>query len=78
MSLGFGTLMTSVVPPLIRFGGLVTLAMAVSFLASMMVMPAMAKLFRPRFLGFSTLPEAIDRDADLEPAYVVSTIEERR
>lgn len=32
MSLGFGTLMTSVVPPLIRFGGLVTLAMAVSFL----------------------------------------------
>ncbi|MCI0399975.1 MAG: MMPL family transporter [Gammaproteobacteria bacterium] len=78
MSLGFGTLMTSVVPPLIHFGGLVTLAMAVSFLASIMVMPAMAKLFRPRFLGFSTLPEETDRQAHLEPAYSVSTVEERR
>ncbi len=78
MSLGFGTLMTSVVPPLIRFGGLVTLAMAVSFLASIMVMPAMAKLFRPRFLGFPTLSKEMGREAYLEPAYVVSTIEEGR
>ncbi|MBH0178539.1 MAG: RND family transporter [Nitrospira sp.] len=78
MSLGFGTLMTSVVPPLIRFGGLVTLAMAVSFLASIMVMPAMAKLFRPRFLGFPTLSKEMGREAYLEPAYVVSTIEEKR
>ncbi|MDN5941158.1 MAG: MMPL family transporter [Nitrospira sp.] len=78
MSLGFGTLMTSVVPPLIRFGGLVTVAMAVSFLASIMVMPAMATLFRPRFLGFPTLSKAIDREAHLEPAYSVSTVEERR
>lgn len=78
MSLGFGTLMTSVVPPLIRFGGLVTVAMAVSFLASIMVMPAMAKLFRPRFLGFASLPEEIAQEKPLEPAYSVSTVKERR
>ena len=78
MSLGFGTLMTSVVPPLVRFGGLVTVAMAVSFLASIMVMPAMAKLFRPRFLGFPSLPEEIAQDKPLEPAYSVSTVEKGR
>jgi predicted RND superfamily exporter protein len=78
MSLGFGTLMTSVVPPLVRFGGLVTVAMAVSFLASIMVMPAMAKLFRPRFLGFPSLPEEITQETPLEPAYSISTVEERR
>jgi uncharacterized protein len=78
MSLGFGTLMTSVVPPLIRFGGLVTVAMAVSFLASIMVMPAMAKLFHPRFLGFAPLPEEIAQGKSLEQAYSLSTVEERR
>ncbi len=78
MSLGFGTLMISVVPPLVRFGGLVTVAMTVSFLASIMVMPAMAKLFRPRFLGFRILPEEIQQEAHLEPAYSISTVEERK
>jgi predicted RND superfamily exporter protein len=78
MSLGFGTLMISVVPPLVRFGGLVTVAMTVSFLASIMVMPAMAKLFRPRFLGFRTLPEEIQQEAHLEPAYSISIVEERK
>lgn len=78
MGLGFGTLMTSVVPPLVSFGGLVTVAMTVSFLASIMVMPAMAKLFRPRFLGFAPLPEEVAQNKPLEPAYSVSTIEKGR
>jgi predicted RND superfamily exporter protein len=78
MGLGFGTLMTSVVPPLVSFGGLVTVAMTVSFLASIMVMPAMAKLFRPRFLGFAPLPEEVAQDKPLEPAYSVSTVEKGR
>jgi uncharacterized protein len=77
MSLGFGTLMTSVVPPLIRFGGLVTVAMTVSFLASIMVMPAMAKLFRPRFLGFVPAPDEVTQEQLLEPAYSISVVEQR-
>jgi len=48
--LGFGVLVTSEVVPLIQFGSLVAVSVSVSFLASMTVLPAMVKAFKPRFL----------------------------
>jgi hypothetical protein len=50
VSLGFLVLASSSVPPLARFGGLVALAMTVSFFAAVAVLPAVAKIFRPAFL----------------------------
>ena len=47
---GFGVLVTSQVPPLIRFGSLVAVSVSVSFLASMMIIPALVKVIRPKFL----------------------------
>jgi len=48
--LGFGLLMTSHVPPLIRFGVLITVSIAVSFLASLTVLPALLMVVKPSFL----------------------------
>lgn len=48
--LGFGLLVTSHVPPLVRFGVLVTVSIGVSFLASVTVLPALIKVWRPKFL----------------------------
>ncbi len=50
IGLGFMVLTTSEVPPLLRFGILVGIAVTASFIASMAVMPALAKLLRPRFI----------------------------
>ncbi len=47
---GFGVLATSQVPPLARFGSLVGVAVSVSFLASMTVLPALIKVLQPGFL----------------------------
>ncbi len=47
---GFGVLMTSDVPPLVKFGSLVAIAVSVAFMASMTVLPALVKVLRPRFL----------------------------
>jgi hypothetical protein len=49
--LGFGLLVTSHVPPLVRFGVLVTVSIGVSFLASVTVLPALIQVWRPGFLG---------------------------
>ncbi len=51
LSLGFGVLTTSKVIILQEFGLLVAVAIATSFITSMTVLPALIKLFRPRFLG---------------------------
>lgn len=48
--LGFGLLLTSHVPPLIRFGALITVSIATSFVASLTVLPAWIQLTRPSFL----------------------------
>ncbi|MGR3316909.1 MAG: efflux RND transporter permease subunit [Candidatus Anammoxibacter sp.] len=48
---GFGVLTLSQALPLIRFGVLVLIAVVVSFLASITVLPALVKVVRPRFLG---------------------------
>jgi len=57
LALGFGVLITSEVVPLVRFGMLVAVAVAVSFLASMTVLPAMIKVFKPSFLRPPVLVE---------------------
>lgn len=50
LGLGFAVLTTSEVPPLIKFGSLVMTAVSASFLAGVMVLPALAKVVRPKFL----------------------------
>ncbi len=52
LTLGFGVLITSEVVPLTRFGALVAVAVASSFIASMTVLPALIKVIKPRFIGF--------------------------
>lgn len=46
--LGFGLLVTSHVPPLVRFGALTTVSIGASFAASMTVLPALVKVLRGR------------------------------
>ncbi|MEQ8967976.1 MAG: outer membrane lipoprotein-sorting protein [Azospirillaceae bacterium] len=48
--LGFGVLVTSDVPPLVKFGALVAVAVSTAFLASLTLLPALALVLRPRFL----------------------------
>ena len=49
---GFGILVFSKVVILQEFGTCVALSITMSFLASMILLPAMAKTFKPRFLGY--------------------------
>lgn len=56
LSLGFGVLVVSKVVVLNEFGVTVAVAIATSFLAGMTVLPALAKVFLPRFLGLTTRP----------------------
>jgi len=62
LSLGFGVLISSEVVPLIRFGTLVAVAVSVSFIASMTVLPALIKVIEPNFVKpkntLKTLKEA--------------------
>ncbi|HFE48431.1 MAG TPA: hypothetical protein ENJ21_03865, partial [Chromatiaceae bacterium] len=46
-----GVLATSKVVVLQEFGAIVALAVTVSFLSSLTLLPAIAKVFQPRFLG---------------------------
>ncbi len=48
--LGFLVLTTSEVPPLIKFGVLVAVAVSTSFVASMTILPVLGKLLKPAFL----------------------------
>ena len=47
VALGFGVLCLSDVPPLIRFGGLVALAVSTAFIASVTLLPALVLLLKP-------------------------------
>ncbi|NOQ88010.1 MAG: MMPL family transporter, partial [Gammaproteobacteria bacterium] len=62
LALGFGVLISSEVVPLIRFGTLVAVAVSVSFIASMTVLPALIKVIEPNFIKpketLKTLEEA--------------------
>ncbi|MEP0176460.1 MAG: efflux RND transporter permease subunit [Paraglaciecola sp.] len=50
IALGFGVLMTSDVPPLIKFGSLVVISVTTSFIASLAIVPSLVMLFKPKFL----------------------------
>lgn len=50
LAMGFGVLITSEVVPLTRFGTLVAVAVSVSFIASMTLLPALIKVVKPGFL----------------------------
>ena len=51
LALGFSVLMTSSVPPLSQFGFLVAVAVSVSFIGSLTLLPAIILLVRPKFLN---------------------------
>ena len=48
VSVGFGVLTTSDVPPLIKFGSLVAVAVSVAFIASVTLLPAIVSILKPR------------------------------
>ncbi len=50
IALGFAVLTASDVPPLVKFGSLVAVAVSAAFLAAMTVIPALVALSRPAFL----------------------------
>lgn len=50
LALGFGVLTTSSVPPLQTFGWLVAIAVFMSFIASLTILPAAIYLLRPKFI----------------------------
>jgi hypothetical protein len=52
---GFGVLLTSQVPPLKSFGILVAVAIAISFIATITLLPAMLLVLRPSFLNEGNL-----------------------
>jgi len=51
LALGFGVLATSKVVVLQEFGSIVALAVSVSFVSSLTLLPALIKVFRPGCLG---------------------------
>lgn len=51
ISCGFGVLISSKVVPLMNFGTIVVLSVSTSFLASMTLLPAMVKVFKPAFFS---------------------------
>ena len=53
LALGFGTILLSKVSFLQEFGALIALAVTLSFIASLTLLPALTVLLKPRFLGFA-------------------------
>jgi predicted RND superfamily exporter protein len=51
IALGFGALVTSDVPPLLKFGFLVAISVSAAFIASLMLLPPLALVLKPKFLG---------------------------
>ena len=49
LALGFSVLMVSSVPPLSKFGFLVAVAVSVSFIGSMTILPALVLVTKPKF-----------------------------
>ena len=58
LALGFGVLITSSVPPLQTFGWLVAIAVSMSFIGSLTVLPAVIYLLRPKFIFDNTSKKA--------------------
>lgn len=74
IGLGFAVLTTSEVPPLLKFGVLVGIAVAAAFIASMAVMPALAKLLKPRFIWPEEASEATPAGAATSGAKVAIAV----
>ena len=50
VTMGFGVLTTSDVPPLVRFGAFVAIAVSAAFISAITVVPAVIKITKPKFL----------------------------
>lgn len=50
IALGFGILMSSDVPPLLKFGFLVAIAVSAAFITSLLLLPPLALILKPTFL----------------------------
>ena len=50
IAMGFGVLISSKVVPLNNFGTIVVISVTTSFLASLILLPALIKVFKPRFI----------------------------
>jgi len=57
ISCGFGILMVSKIASLNDFGAIVVLAVSTSFIASLTLLPAMIKRFRPAFIVTQAIPD---------------------
>jgi predicted RND superfamily exporter protein len=68
LSLGFGVLTTSSVPPLISFGALVAVSVSAGFLASITVLPAIIYLMKPAFLSIQTKQDRMASKPTNEPS----------
>ena len=68
LALGFGVLATSKVVVLQEFGSIVALAVTVSFFTSLTLLPAIVKVFQPRFMGLSRQVGDTVQAASLDPA----------
>ncbi|ARU58922.1 Patched family protein [Oleiphilus messinensis] len=55
---GFGVLISSQVVPLNNFGTIVALSVTTSFIASMTLLPALIKVFRPQFIRVEFAPQS--------------------
>jgi uncharacterized protein len=66
LSLGFGVLTTSSVPPLISFGALVAVSVSAGFIASITVLPAIIYLVKPKFLNIRSKEEKLVSDIKKE------------
>ncbi len=53
IALGFGVLISSDVPPLLTFGFLVATAVSAAFITSLLLLPSLVLLLKPKFLGSS-------------------------
>ena len=75
LAMGFAVLTTSEVVPLTRFGSLVAVAVTSAFIASLMLIPALIKVFKPRFLLQEDKPinsKVIDLDSPQQSPVVGS------
>jgi predicted RND superfamily exporter protein len=68
---GFGVLISSKVVPLNNFGTIVVLAVTMSFLASVTLLPALIKVFRPRFI---TSESSSNKSLELSVKHLVVTL----
>ncbi len=66
--LGFGVFVISKMPPLFKYGLLIALGVLVSFVVTLMVLPALVKVLRPAFLGFEPSAVHIPESREFQPS----------